>query len=84
MTGSPEVVTQIYRLLYVGVLSGVLVLVVVRAVVADVQPAVEPFACCPKMLLHEPGGTANVRAVVATSALAMPATPLMELVEYLA
>ena len=74
---------KVYHLLYVGVSCEVLELVGVRAVVADVQPAVKPFACRPKMLLActNPAQRQPVRAVARLQALAMPATPLMELVE---
>jgi hypothetical protein len=86
MTKSPQMVAKmvakIYHLLYVGVSSGALELVEVRAVVADVQQAVKPFACRPKMLLPFTNpAERQVRAVARLQALAMPATPLMELVE---
>jgi hypothetical protein len=52
-------------LLYGRILSGVLVLVVVRAVVADVQPAVQPVRVSPQdVAARLPAATANVRAFV--------------------
>jgi len=52
-------------LLYGRILSGVLMLVVVRAVVADVQPAVQPVRVSPQdVAARMPAATANVRAFV--------------------
>jgi hypothetical protein len=56
-------------------LSGVLVLEESRAVVADVQPAVETVrACRLRMLLHECRQQRQTSVRLSTSALAMSAT----------
>lgn len=57
-----------------------MVLVDGRAVGADTQPAVEPFACSPQdVAARMPAAYGNVRAVVATRdfSLGKPATSLM-------